>query len=215
MPKPLAPVAGRPFLEHLMDYWIAQGARRFVLSVGYRHEQIEKHFGASYRSIPVAYAIEREPLGTGGGLLLALQSVAGEAPVFAVNGDTFFAVDAAAMGRFHAQTRAAVTMALFRSSDWRRYTPVRVDGEGRVLAMKGEPGPGAQPVNGGVYLIEREAFASAGFRSGGRFSLEDELFPALLAKNARLFGFEASASFIDIGVPEDYAQAASVVAGAR
>src|SRR5512135_2259083 len=70
-PKPLAPINGRPFLEHQMDYWMAQGIRRFVLSVGFRREQIMQHFGTAYRGCVVEYAEEVVPLGTGGGLLMA------------------------------------------------------------------------------------------------------------------------------------------------
>ena len=76
LPKPMAPVAGRPFLEHLLDYWIAQGINRFVLSVGYRHESIVDHFGVAYKSAELLYAIEETPLGTGGALLLAAGKVA-------------------------------------------------------------------------------------------------------------------------------------------
>ena len=77
LPKPMAPVNGRPFLEHQIDYWIRQGVRRFVLSVGYMHEAIEGYFGASYRGAEIAYAVERSPLGTGGGLLLAMDDLQG------------------------------------------------------------------------------------------------------------------------------------------
>jgi D-glycero-alpha-D-manno-heptose 1-phosphate guanylyltransferase len=58
LPKPMAPVNGRPFLEHLLDYWIGQGIDRFVLSVGYRHEVVERHFGSRYRSTEIDYAVE-------------------------------------------------------------------------------------------------------------------------------------------------------------
>ncbi|MBI3044311.1 MAG: NTP transferase domain-containing protein [Betaproteobacteria bacterium] len=211
VPKPLAPVAGRPFLEHLMDYWIGQGATRFVLSVGYKHEMVEAHFGAAYRSLPVEYAVEREPLDTGGALLLALAGTGADAPVFAANGDTFFALDAAAMHRYHAARAALFTMALFRATDAGRYTPVECGAEGRITAMRA-PGSGVPPLaNGGVYLIEPEAFSRTGFRPGDRVSLESELLPALLHAGARVFGFESEARFIDIGVPEDYARAAQVL----
>ena len=212
VPKPLAPVAGRPFLEHLMDFWIGQGATCFVLSVGYRHEMVETHFGRAYRSVPVAYAVEHEPLGTGGGLLLALAKARARGAVFAANGDTFFAVDAVAMRRRHAACGALFTMALFRSTDTDRYTPVERDAQGRITAMNASVS-GARPLaNGGVYLIEPEAFSHTGFRSGDRVSLEAELLPALLRAGACVSGFESEARFIDIGVPADYARAAEVLA---
>lgn len=211
VPKPLAPVAGRPFLEHLMDRWIGQGAAQFVLSVGYRHELIEAHFGNAYKSVPVHYAIEKEPLGTGGGLLLALEAVPGADPVFAVNGDTFFAVDAVAMRRFHDSNRSEVTLALFRTLDTTRYTPITLESDGRIPALAPGAAGGSSYANGGVFIFERAAIARTGFRAGDRVVLETELIARLIERGARLFGFPSEAIFIDIGAPEDYARAASVV----
>ncbi|MDQ3186754.1 MAG: NTP transferase domain-containing protein, partial [Pseudomonadota bacterium] len=73
LPKPMAPVSGRPFLEYQLDYWISQGISSFILSVGYRHEAIVDYFGNSYKGAELDYVIERIPLGTGGGLLLAVE----------------------------------------------------------------------------------------------------------------------------------------------
>src|SRR5438876_1839782 len=75
VPKSMASIAGRPFLEYLLDYWIGQGIRRFVLSVGYQHDVIVRHFGRTYRGAQLIYVTEKTPLGTGGALLLALESV--------------------------------------------------------------------------------------------------------------------------------------------
>ena len=75
LPKPMAPIGDRPFLEYQLDYWIAQGVNRFVLSVGYRHQVIIDYFGNSYKGVEVDYVIEQKPLGTGGALLLAAEKV--------------------------------------------------------------------------------------------------------------------------------------------
>jgi hypothetical protein len=69
LPKPMAPIAGRPFLAHQLDQWIAHGIRDFVLAVGYRHEAISDYFGAHYRGASIRYSVEATPLGTGGALL--------------------------------------------------------------------------------------------------------------------------------------------------
>ena len=215
VPKPLAPVAGRPFLEHLVDRWIAAGATRIVLSVGYRRELIERHFGDAYGGVPVDYAVEERPLGTGGGLLLAAARLRGEGAFFAANGDTFFAVDVAAMRRAHEAKHADLTMALHQSTDRKRYTPVDLDAEGRIRTLRLERRAAPAWVNGGVYLIGRGVLESAGLAGGSRVSLEDELLPVLLGRGARLVGFPSEAPFIDIGIPEDYARAGAVVAAAR
>ncbi|WP_157844846.1 sugar phosphate nucleotidyltransferase [Methylocucumis oryzae] len=99
LPKPMASVSGRPFLEHLMDYWFAQGVTRFILSVGYQSDIITTHFGAHYRHARIDYAIESEPLGTGGGLFYALQEV--DETVLVLNGDTFFSVALDELADFH------------------------------------------------------------------------------------------------------------------
>src|SRR3954468_11746921 len=87
LPKPMAPIGGRPFLEHLLDRGILHGVSDIHLLVGYRAEIISDHFGAAYRGVPVTYSFEETPLGTGGALKAAAPQLASEF-IFA-NGDTF------------------------------------------------------------------------------------------------------------------------------
>jgi len=91
VPKPMAPVQGRPFLERLLDYWIGQGVQRAVLAVGYMHETVRKHFGEQYRNCAIDYSVEQQPLGTGGALVQTLPLVQGKT-FLVLNGDTYFAV---------------------------------------------------------------------------------------------------------------------------
>lgn len=120
LPKPMAPIRNRPFLEHQMDYWIGQGVTKFILSVGYMHELIEAHFGETYRQCPVVYAREAAPLGTGGGLLLGL-SHAQENEVLVLNGDTFFEVSLAQFRAQHQALQADASIALRRIAKNARY----------------------------------------------------------------------------------------------
>lgn len=85
----MAPIEDRPFLERLMDYWIDQGIKRFILSVGYLSQAISGHFGNIYRTAEIDYAIEQERLGTGGGFLLATSKLRDEDAFLVLNGDTF------------------------------------------------------------------------------------------------------------------------------
>src|ERR1700730_16877403 len=101
LPKPLAPVGGRPFLEHQMAYWISQGVNRFILSVGYKAEMIIGSVGAQFCDAEVVYAIEDQPLGTGGALLHAKQQLKLNEPFLVVNGDTFFYMPLLCLLRFH------------------------------------------------------------------------------------------------------------------
>lgn len=212
LPKPMAPIHGRPFLEYLLDYWAGQGVNRFVLSVGYRREVITEHFGARYKGAEVDYAVEEQPLGTGGGLLLALKHLCRSGPFLVVNGDTFFEVALAPMCHYHQDRRAELTIALREVEANSRYGGVGIDKEGKIATFDNRARTsGRALINGGVYLAEPSVFADMAPESGAPASLEDQLYPRMLAAGQRLYGFLSSGRFIDIGIPEDYQRAASVL----
>lgn len=206
LPKPMAPVAGRPFLEWLLERWIAQGVHRFVLSVGYKAEVIRAHFGTRYRDAEVAYAVETSPLGTGGGMLLAAAQVAGDGPFLVLNGDTLLDVELRPISELHAKRGADVTIALIRNSQEGRYSGVQMDAQGRITGFGVER---ANSANGGVYLFNRSALRDLGATPGKPMSLEQDLLPSLILRGARVCGMESAGGFIDIGVPEDYGRAAA------
>jgi D-glycero-alpha-D-manno-heptose 1-phosphate guanylyltransferase len=210
LPKPLAPINGRPFLEYQMDYWIAQSVTRFVLSVGFRREKIIEHFGNEYRGCEVAYAEEFEPLGTGGGLLLAVQKLKGDGPFLAMNGDTFFEVDLASLSSFHQKQGATVTVGLFNVTNNDRYMEVQLNADGTVASFKSAPGA-SQLANGGVYLMNRNLFEELPWAEGAKLSLEDDLFEHCRSSGKKLCGMVYKGKFIDIGVPADYHRAATVI----
>lgn len=206
LPKPMAPVAGRPFLEHLLDYWLDQGISRFILSVGYRHEAISDHFGAAYRGAALEYVVEETPLGTGGGAVLAAQRLEG-VPFVLLNGDTFFAVELNVLEAFAKACRADWCFSLFRTSESGRYMGLEVSEDGRVTGLRSGAGTPGRLANGGVYWVDGGALAG---RAAVTQSLEDDIFPQASAAGQRLYGREFSGAFIDIGVPADYYRAASL-----
>jgi D-glycero-alpha-D-manno-heptose 1-phosphate guanylyltransferase len=210
LPKPMAPINGRPFLEHQFDYWIAQGVDRFIVSVGYRREAITGHFGSRYRGVPVHYAVEETPLGTGGGLLLAVAQLTGTEPVLVLNGDTYFEVSLPALARFHAATGSDWTFTLFRAEEAGRYMGMDIAPDGRVQSLRSGTGTPGRLANGGAYLVSPECLRG-GWEAGSKLSLEDDLLPALFIR-ARLFGLECAGRFIDIGVPHDYERAGQLLA---
>lgn len=211
LPKPMAPIGGRPFLEYQLEYWIVQGITRFILSVGYRHETIIEHFGAGYKGAELVYVIERTPLGTGGGFLLAAEQVAGDAPFLLLNGDTFFAVDLKALAEFSHARDADWGFSLFRTHEQGRYMGIEVSPHGRITSLKSGTDRSGRLANGGVYWVHPRALKGGQFSSGETVSLEEDIFPAALASGRRLFGMEFSGTFIDIGVPDDYHRAATVL----
>ena len=204
LPKPMAPVSGRPFLEHQFDYWIAQGVRNLVVSVGYRREVIMEHFGAAYQGASIHYAIEETPLGTGGGLLLAAAGLPPDELCLVLNGDTFFEVSLLQLAAFHEQKHADWSFALFRAEESGRYMGMDVAADGHLRSLKSGAGTPGRMANGGVYLLRPALLQTGGIATGTRCSLEDELLPALLARGSRFYGMESPGRFIDIGVPEDY-----------
>jgi D-glycero-alpha-D-manno-heptose 1-phosphate guanylyltransferase len=208
VPKPMAPVAGRPFLAHQMDHWIGQKIDRFVLSVGYRAVAISNHFGDRYRGVPVEYAVEPVPLGTGGALVLAAAKLRSSEPALLLNGDTYFDVDLAALTAHAERHDADWTLALFRHDDPARYMGVALSADGRITALRSVDAPHA---NGGAYWFRPGALAAAALTPGQAASLEDEVLPRLLDQGQRFAGLVCDGDFIDIGVPRDYLRAASVL----
>lgn len=212
LPKPMAPVAGRPFLEWLLDRWIAQGVRRFVLSIGYRAEVIRGHFGARYKGAEIDYAVEESPLGTGGALLLGASRLRADGTFLVVNGDTLLDVELRPLAVFHKERRADVSIALIRNTADGRYGGVQKDARGRISGFGVR---GAAEANGGVYLWDRQVLAGFAARAGSTVALEQELMPALIAGGARVYGQLCEGRFLDIGIPDDYARAAAFLADAK
>ena len=212
LPKPMAPVGGRPFLEYLLDYWIGQGIGSFVVSVGYMHENITRHFGQSYRGASIRYAVEETPLGTGGGLALAVSLLNSHAPFLVVNGDTFFEVPLARMAAFHHRVRSEWTIALFQSNGHSaRYGGIQTDQGGKITSLgNAHQSQGATLLNGGVYLLNRSTPEALDIMPGEHASLEDDYFPRLLTKGIPFYGYECVGRFIDIGIPDDYRRAEDI-----
>lgn len=211
LPKPMAPVAGRPFLAHQLDQWIAQGVHHFVLAVGYRHESICEHFGDRYHGATVSYSIEQEPLGTGGALLQAARQLPDDERLLLLNGDTYFDVKLEPFAAFAREHDSDWCFALFRAHEAGRYMGMTVEADCRISALKSDDQRLGRLANGGVYLVHPRSLRSAGLTGAGPCSLENDLFPAWLAQGQRFHGLAVDARFIDIGVPQDYHRAADVL----
>lgn len=200
LPKPLAPIAGRPFLWWLLRTLELQGVQDVYLSTGYKAELIQTVFGDHFGSIRLSYVVEDEPLGTGGAILKASREIEDDA-FFVLNGDTLAVVDLAAMERAAHGSHSAVTLAVTHVEDASRYGTIGVDEGSRVVAFhaKGVPGPGF--ISAGVYLIERAALHSLSLPS--KFSIEQDFFEQELQR-LNIVAFPGVEAFIDIGVPDDY-----------
>jgi D-glycero-alpha-D-manno-heptose 1-phosphate guanylyltransferase len=203
LPKPLAPVLGRPFLTHLLDSLAASGTERALLLVGHKAEQIRRALGNRYAGVSLDYCAEPQPLGTGGALRHALGRVSSPS-VLLLNGDTFCEFDPVAFVRFHRRRRADVSLVLTKVDDAGRFGRVQTTFGGRAVAFdeKGAGGPGW--INAGAYLLERDLLREV--PAGRPVSLERELLPAWV-QSRDTFAYRRSGAFLDVGTPESYAAA--------
>lgn len=207
LPKPMAPVAGRPFLEILLAMLARKGFTRVVLSLGFMSENIIKHFGESYEGIDLVYEVESQPLGTGGAIRAALGRCVTD-HVFIFNGDTYLDIEADALERLWQACRHPVIV-VRDVPDTARFGRVEMH-EGRISAFREKGMSGAGLINAGCYVLPKDALD--GFPLGQSFSLETEYFIPNLQR-IWFDGFVTHGRFIDIGVPADYALAQTELAG--
>jgi D-glycero-alpha-D-manno-heptose 1-phosphate guanylyltransferase len=203
LPKPMAPIKGRPFLEYLLDYWINQGVKKFILSVGYMSEVIVDHFGNNYKKAEISYSIENQPLGTGGALFLATKKIT--EPFLVINGDTFAEVNLRSLISFHLKKNSEWTFALHRVNKNNRYMGVNLLPNGNITDFNLSNKIDNQLINAGVYIMNPTALGALNLESKKNiFSLENDFISIFMKKNKKIYGLEYEGLFIDIGVPDDY-----------
>ena len=207
VPKPLAPVAERPFLLWLLDAYAAAGMRRVILAIGYRGEQIASLVGDAWCGMTIAYSREETPLGTGGAVVQAAALVQGEG-VHLANADTYLRYSPSALEVATRQQDALLGVALASVPDVGRYGAVDV-AAGRVVGFREKGGHGDGLINAGSYFLTREGLAALPRRRAYSFE-EQVLLP--WSRAGRLAAFTATSAFMDIGVPEDYRRAQTVLA---
>ena len=206
-PKCMAPIGGKPFLAYVLDYLAASGISKVILSVGYRNDQVISYFGDTYKSIELVYAIETEPLGTGGAVKAALKLTSLD-EIFVLNGDTYFIPDLVKMEQHHTVNLADATIAVKEFADASRYGRLVTNASGYITGfMEKEPEAGSGWINGGIYLLKRSIIESI---RELKFSLEHEVFRKLCT-NFRMQAYRTDAFFLDIGIPADLEKAQTLV----
>ena len=207
VPKCMAPVAGKPFLWYLLKYLTRfDQVDRVILSVGYLREVIFKWIDEVKDEFPFEfdYAIEEEPLGTGGGIKLALFK-ANDERVFVLNGDTLFDVDLMQLYDAHVIGKKSITLALKPMRKFKRYGTVNMEPiTGTILSFNEKQYCEEGLINGGVYVISKNASIFEGLEK--KFSFETAVLEPQCARR-QLLGVVQDGYFIDIGVPEDYQRA--------
>jgi D-glycero-alpha-D-manno-heptose 1-phosphate guanylyltransferase len=203
LPKCMAPVAGQPFINHVIGYLQQAGIQRFIFSLGYRGEQIEKHIRQTYPFVDAVFVTEDIPLGTGGAIQLAGKQAA-TTDVAIVNGDTLFKVDFVSLAALHHSKEAACTLALKPIQQAERYGCVTVDAMGRITQFAEKKGQEAALINGGVYILSMPLFLQTPLAAP--FSFEKNYLETFYLQH-KIYGQVQDTYFIDIGVPEDYERA--------
>ena len=205
LPKPMAPVAGRPFLAWLIEFLRGSGLDRIVLSAGYGAETIRDHFGnGADLGLTISYSVEQQLLGTGGAIKQGAGLIADDR-FLVLNGDSFAQINLEAFQAFHRQHGGPLSLALVRVKDAGRFGAVDIDGRtGEIRAFDEKQKSGGSLINAGMYLMERRV---ADAIPAGVVSFERDVLPGLLKRSgetSKAYGFPVDGFFVDIGVPEDY-----------
>jgi D-glycero-alpha-D-manno-heptose 1-phosphate guanylyltransferase len=201
LPKAMAPVAGRPFLEYVLDQLVKGGVRDVTLALGYRAETIQAHFGSGYRQAKISYVVESEPLGTGGAIAFAIRGEP-DLPLLVLNGDTFLSIDYHALVDWYQRDPSQVAMVLRKVEDVARFGLVTVEAD-RVSSFAEKTGSGPGLINSGIYIIQPGWLAS--LKLPQKFSFE-----TLLQERCSLLkprAYVTDGYFIDIGTPAEFDRA--------
>ena len=208
VPKPMAPVAGKPFLDFILQKLPLGNVGQIILAVGYKYEKIEEYYGVSYNGIPIVYSIENEPLGTGGGIGLALNHLKEESALI-LNGDTYFDVDYEALWQCHNKGQKPMTLALKQIDKPDRYGTVLLQTNDIIRFQEKKEGLTTGLINGGVYWVNSEFIDE--LPSSEKYSFESEVLEKKVLEG-KLNGHISTGLFIDIGIPADYERAQKIFA---
>jgi NDP-sugar pyrophosphorylase family protein len=207
-PKALVPVAGRPFIEHQLEWLADHDLTDVVLCAGHGAESLTAHVGdGAPFGVRVEAVIEDRPRGTAGALAGALARTAQDGTFFVVNGDTLAEFDRVAMLALHHRLDADATLACFRVDEVSARGTVDPGTDGRLAGFREKASSGPGWVSGGVYVLEPRALAGVDPDSTAPASLEQDVFPSLLAAGRTLAAWQARGRFWDMGTPEGLAEA--------
>ncbi len=201
----MLPLVDRPLLAYTLEHLARYGVERAIVSCGYLPDQIGSAFGEAYGQVALEYAVEDEPLGTGGAIGFAARGLEGS--FFALNGDSLREADLSELVRFHRSTGAKATILLTPVADPSRYGLVRLAADGRVESFLEKPRPediDTDLINAGLYVLEPDALELV--PEGRPVSIEREVFPRL-AEEGTVYGSALPGYWLDVGTPESYLQA--------
>jgi D,D-heptose 1,7-bisphosphate phosphatase len=205
VPKPMAMVDGKPFLEYILSWLKNHNVQDVILLAGYKADKIREYFGNEFNGMSLSYSIEPKPSGTAGAIKYASKKYDLDKDFILINGDTYFNVELESMIDFHQSHSTLATIALRLSDDISRYGIVSINDRFEItefLEKEKSRDPGL--INGGVYILNKKILDM--IPEGQPYSIEREIFP-VLAQNRLILGYPDGGHFIDIGIPKDYERA--------
>jgi mannose-1-phosphate guanylyltransferase len=209
-PKSLATIGDRPFLEILINQLRRHGFEHVILAVGYQRDLIQSHFDSRAHDMSLEYSIESTPLGTGGALRNAVDFVKSES-VLIMNGDSYTDADLSGFVAGHRESQADLSVLVVPTDGRLDCGLVSVNPDGKVMGFKEkQSATGMQYVNAGIYMVAKKVLYE--IPPNQLISLEEELFPQLLAEGRNIRAFHHSGRCIDIGTPERYLHAQETLA---
>jgi D-glycero-alpha-D-manno-heptose 1-phosphate guanylyltransferase len=204
-PKPMALIGSRPFLEVLIRSLASKGFTRIILSLGYKSEMIRTHFGSSYAGMDIDYVIEEVLLGTGGAVRLAMtKSISDHIYIF--NGDTFLDVDIESLETKWQENKNPIIVG-YSLDNVERYGKLIID-NGCVIGFSEKGSIDAGIINAGCYVFNRNQLSQ--FPVNEKFSLEMDYLSKVIS-HTTFDLFIASGVFIDIGIPDDFIRAQTLL----
>lgn len=203
MPKPMAPVNGKPFLEYVLKYCASADITKCILSVGYKAETVQNYFMDKFLNIDLEYCVEEKPLGTGGAIKASMK-IADSEEVLILNGDTFFDVPVSEMYLLHKKNKADLSIALKPMKNFDRYGIVNIAKDFSVSGFEEKAFRTTGNINGGVYIADKKIINH--FPASEIFSFEKDFLETKTGE-VNMKGFVFDNYFMDIGIPEDYKKA--------
>jgi D-glycero-alpha-D-manno-heptose 1-phosphate guanylyltransferase len=203
LPKCMAPVAGHPFLHHVIAYLQQQGIQRFIFSLGYMSEVVINYIKEKYPNLDAVFSVEAGPLGTGGAIKLACSKAITD-DILVMNGDTLFSAAIPGLAALHFAKKAHCTLALKPMLNFDRYGVVMVNEDSRITNFSEKKFYEKGNINGGVYLLNVPDFLQEDLPL--KFSFEKDYLEKMCA-DRRMYGLPQDVYFIDIGIPEDFERA--------
>jgi D-glycero-alpha-D-manno-heptose 1-phosphate guanylyltransferase len=201
VPKPMVPIAGKPFLYYLLKMLKAEGVTRVIFSVGYLGEQIMDYFGECWLDLEISYVQEKEPLGTGGAISKCMAKVIDD-EVIVINGDTYCQIDLNKMISLHKLHHAEITIVLKEMFDFDRYGTVDIFANSGIVKRFNEKRKVNKGyINTGTYCLNKSIFERYGMPE--KYSFETDFLQARI-NELKSYAFKTNGYFIDIGVQDDY-----------